>query len=52
MQETLNQLAELNNDAIAESTRTAQLLTTEQNQLHTGPDELPHPTHFLMDLMD
>lgn len=48
MQETLSQLAELNNDAIAESTRTAQLLTTE----HTGPDELPHPTHFLMDLMD
>ena len=30
MQETLNQLSELNNDAIAESSRTAQRLT-EQN---------------------
>jgi hypothetical protein len=31
MQETLNQLAELNNDAIAESTRTVQSLTEERD---------------------
>lgn len=49
MQETLSQLAELNNDAMVESTRTAQLLTAQENQLHTGPDKLPHPTLFLMD---
>jgi hypothetical protein len=49
MQETLNQLAELNNDAIAESTRTAQLLTTDHDQLSTDQNQLPHPTHFLMD---
>jgi hypothetical protein len=30
MQETLNQLAELNNEAISESTKTAQRLTVEQ----------------------
>jgi hypothetical protein len=29
MQETLNQLSELNNDAIAESSRTAQRLTEQ-----------------------
>lgn len=31
MQETLNQLSELNNDAIAESSRTAQRLTADQD---------------------
>jgi hypothetical protein len=31
MQETLNQLAELNNEAISESTKTAHKLTVEQD---------------------
>lgn len=41
MQETLNQLSELNNEAIAESSRTAQRLTEQDDgaaQRLTGQD--------------